>query len=54
VIGPSPATANLWLAFGHQHIGLTLGPLTGRIVADLVAGRDPGLDLSPYRPDRPV
>lgn len=51
-IGPSPTTPNLWLAFGHQHIGLTLGPLTGRIVADLVAGRDPGLDLSPYRPDR--
>ncbi len=52
VIGPSPATPNLWLAFGHQHIGLTLGPLTGRIVADLVAGRDPGLDLSPYAPGR--
>lgn len=52
VIGPSPTTPNLWLAFGHQHIGLTLGPLTGRIVADLVAGRDPGFDLSPYAPGR--
>lgn len=52
VIGPAPGTENAWLAFGHQHIGLTLGPLTGRIVADLVAGRDPGLDLSPYRADR--
>lgn len=52
VIGRSPLTPNLWLAFGHQHIGLTLGPLTGRLIADLVAGRDPGFDLAPYRPDR--
>ncbi len=53
VIGASPRTPNLWCAFGHHHIGLTLGPLTGRLIADLVAGRDPGFDLSPYRPDRP-
>jgi D-amino-acid dehydrogenase len=52
VLGRAPGRANLLLAFGHQHIGLTLGPLTGRIVADLAAGRDPGLDLAPYRPDR--
>ncbi len=52
VIGASPTTPNLWLAFGHQHIGLTLGPLTGRLIADLVAGRDPGFDLSPYRAER--
>jgi D-amino-acid dehydrogenase len=52
VLGQAPGRPNLLLAFGHQHIGLTLGPLTGRIVADLAAGRDPGLDLAPYRPDR--
>jgi D-amino-acid dehydrogenase len=52
IIGPAPGTANAWLAFGHQHIGLTLGPLTGRLIADLVGGRDPGLDLRPYRADR--
>jgi D-amino-acid dehydrogenase len=52
VIGPAPTRRNVWLAFGHQHIGLTLGPLTGLLVADLVAGREPGLDLSPYRADR--
>jgi D-amino-acid dehydrogenase len=40
------------LAFGHQHIGLTLGPLTGRLIADLIAGRDPGIDLGPFRPER--
>jgi D-amino-acid dehydrogenase len=52
VIGRAPKLANLWMAFGHQHIGLTLGPVTGRLIADLVAGRDPGIDLAPYRPDR--
>ena len=52
VIGPAPAAADAYLAFGHGHLGMTQGPVTGRIVADLVAGRDPGLDLSPYRPGR--
>ncbi|GBD44223.1 D-amino acid dehydrogenase 1 [bacterium HR40] len=52
VIGPAPRREGIWLAFGHHHLGLTLGPLTGRLVADLLAGRDPGLDLAPYRADR--
>lgn len=52
VIGPSPRHGDVFLAFGHGHLGLTEGPVTGRIVADLVAGRDPGLDLTPYRPER--
>jgi len=52
VIGRAPGHADAFLAFGHGHLGLTLGPVTGRIVADLVAGRDPGLDLAPFRADR--
>jgi D-amino-acid dehydrogenase len=52
VIGPSPRYADAYLAFGHGHLGMTQGPLTGRVVADLVAGRDPGFDLSPYRAHR--
>ena len=51
-IGPAPGTGNAWFAFGHQHFGLTLGARTGEIVADLVAGRDPGLDLHPFRAER--
>jgi len=51
-LGFAPRYANLLFAFGHHHLGLTLGPVTGRIVADLVAGRDPGLDVRPYRADR--
>lgn len=52
VIGHVPSCPNLVLAFGHQHIGLTLGPLTGRLIADLFAERDPGIDLSFYAPAR--
>lgn len=52
VIGPSARHDDVVFAFGHGHLGLTQGPVTGRIVADLLAGRDPGLDLAPYRPGR--
>lgn len=49
VIGPSPHTPRVVYAFGHQHLGLTLGPITGRQVAALLGGRTPDFDLSPYR-----
>jgi D-amino-acid dehydrogenase len=52
VIGGSERHPNAFFAFGHGHIGLTLGAVTGRVIADLVAGRDPGLDMRPYRIDR--
>ena len=48
VIGPSPKRPNVFYAFGHGHTGLTFGPTTGRLIADLVAGRPPSLDLSPF------
>ncbi len=52
VIGPVPGRPDVYLGFGHGHLGMTQGPVTGRILADLVAGRDPGIDLAPYRCDR--
>ena len=52
VISRSPKHDNVLLAFGHSHLGLTMGPATGQIVADLAAGRDPGLDMAPYRADQ--
>ena len=52
VIGRSPLARDVYLAFGHGHLGLTMGPATGRAIADLVAGRDPGFDLAPFRPER--
>ncbi|MGH6621637.1 MAG: NAD(P)/FAD-dependent oxidoreductase [Alphaproteobacteria bacterium] len=51
-IGRAPGHANVYCAFGGGHIGMTLGPISGRIAADLVAGRDPGVDLAPYAVDR--
>ena len=52
VIGPAPGQKGLWLAFGHAHWGLTLGPVTGRLVADLVTGATPFCDPAPYAAER--
>ncbi len=52
VLGLSPKQKNVVLAYGHAQVGVTLGATTGRLVADLVAGRTPDVDLTPYRPDR--
>ena len=52
VIGPSVKQPNVYYAFGHGHLGLCGGAPTGRLVADLLAGRKPGIDLAPYRVNR--
>src|SRR3546814_18638109 len=52
VIGRSPRHRNAFFAFGHGHIGLSLGARTGAVVADLLAAREPRLDLRPSRVDR--
>jgi D-hydroxyproline dehydrogenase len=52
VIGPSGRGGDVIHAYGHGHIGLTLAPITARLVAALVAGRTPELDLTPYLPGR--
>ena len=52
VIGPASGCADVVHAFGHGHIGLASGPLTGQLVADLVAGRAPVVDPAPFRPSR--
>jgi D-amino-acid dehydrogenase len=49
VIGPSPRHANVYYAFGHGHLGLTLGAVTGRMIADMIAGRPPAVEPTPYR-----
>ncbi|WP_285295693.1 NAD(P)/FAD-dependent oxidoreductase [Aureimonas altamirensis] len=48
VIGRSAGRGDIIHAFGHGHTGLTLGPTTGLLVVDLVAGRMPAIDISPY------
>jgi len=52
VLGRSPYHRNVFFAFGHGHIGLTLAAVSGRVIADLVAGRAPPMDVRPFRPDR--
>ena len=52
VIGPAPAHKGLWFDFGHQHHGLTLGPVSGRLLAEMVVGETPFTDPAPYRADR--
>ena len=52
VIGRSPHFDNVYFAFGHQHIGLSTGPKTGRLIADLVAGRRPNIDIGAFAIDR--
>ncbi|HEX7913604.1 MAG TPA: FAD-dependent oxidoreductase [Paraburkholderia sp.] len=52
VLGRSRASERVIYAFGHQHLGLTLAGVSGRIVADLVARRAPPLDLAPYAATR--
>ena len=42
----------LWLNFGHHHLGFTLGPVTGRLLAELMTGEAPFTDPAPYRADR--
>ena len=52
IIGRAPGQEGLWYCFGHAHQGLTLGPSSGRLVADLMTGAQPFVDPAPYCPDR--
>ena len=49
VLGFSSRTDKVLYAFGHQHLGMTLGPRTAFIIADIIAGRNPGLEMAPYQ-----
>ena len=48
VIGHASASADIIYGFGHGHIGLAAGPVSGRLVADLVSGKPPVIDPAPY------
>jgi D-amino-acid dehydrogenase len=52
VIGRSPRSPHVYYAFGHQHLGLTLSAITGRLIGAVVSGKQPEIDLSPYRIER--
>jgi glycine oxidase len=48
ILGSDPDVANLLYATGHYRNGILLAPLTGRLIADLLLGREPTLDLQPF------
>ena len=52
ILGPSLKNKNIIYAFGHQHLGWTLGAITGKIVSGIVAGEKTNLDLTPYSSKR--
>ena len=52
VIGRAPRHAGLWFDFGHQHHGLTLGPATGRLLAEMMTGETPFADPRPFAVER--
>ncbi|MEC3861692.1 FAD-binding oxidoreductase [Mesobacterium sp. TK19101] len=52
VIGEVPGVKGAYLGFGHDHVGLTGGPKTGRLLAQMIGGHTPNIDLTPYSPSR--
>ena len=52
VIGPSKNHKNLFYSFGHHHLGWTLGAISGKIIAGILANENTNLDLSPYNSAR--
>ena len=51
-IGRARGFRNLWLATGHQMTGLKAAPGTGRLLAELLSGKQPSFDPEPFRADR--
>jgi len=48
VIGPSKKYKNVFYCFGHHHLGWTLGPISGKIISEMIAEKNTNLDLKPY------
>lgn len=52
VIGRSPRARNVFYAFGHGHLGVTFGAITGKLIAQMARDERPNIDVSLFRPDR--
>lgn len=52
ILGEVPGVTGAYLATGHGPTGLTLGPYSGKVAAELVHGERPSVDLDPFRPSR--
>jgi len=52
LIGPWPRTAGMYLATGHEGLGITTAPGTAELLADMIIGRSSKIPLEPYLPER--
>jgi D-amino-acid dehydrogenase len=52
IIGPFPGRPGLWLDFAHHHLGLTLGPVSGRLLAEMISAAPPLIDPAPFQAER--
>ena len=52
VLGVSSKMENAWFAFGNSHFGMSAGPVMGKVVGELVSGRQPHIDITPFAPTR--
>ena len=52
VIGRSTALPDIVYAFGHGHVGMAAAPMTGKVVAEVLSGKPPSVDLAPFSPAR--
>ena len=52
VIGEAPTVKNVFLGFGHDHVGLTGGPKTGWLISQLISGQKTNIDMTPFSPTR--
>lgn len=52
VVGAAPCHPGLWFHFGHGHQGFTLGPASGRLLAEAMSGETPLVEAAPFRPGR--
>ncbi|MFM8393720.1 MAG: NAD(P)/FAD-dependent oxidoreductase, partial [Acidobacteriota bacterium] len=52
VLGPDPTIKGLFHATGHYRNGILLAPLTGQLIADLITGKAPAIDLTAFSPGR--
>jgi D-amino-acid dehydrogenase len=52
IIGPAPRHKNLWLAFAHAHMGFTMGPISGQIIANHITAESQPMPVEAYLPSR--
>ena len=52
VLGTSPKFANAVFAFGNSHFGMSAGPVMGKVIAEIIAGRKPEINIAPFNPAR--